>query len=56
MIVKKDDGGNVVVARRDGSPFAADLDQQELEIGAYVEAGLTGSVPFDRPMESIIGA
>ncbi len=54
VIVKKDDGGNVVVARRDGSPFAADLDQQELEIGAYVEAGLTGSVPFDRPMESII--
>ncbi len=54
VIVKKDDDGDVVVARRDGSALAADLEQQETEIGEYVEAGLTGSEPFDRPMESII--
>ena len=54
VIVKKDEGGDIVVARRDGSMFAKDLEQQESEIGEYVDAGLTGSAPFERPMESII--
>ncbi len=54
VIVKKDEAGEVVVARRDGSSFARDLQQQETEIGEYVDAGLTGSAPFERPMESII--
>jgi biopolymer transport protein ExbD len=42
------------VTRRDGSPFSKDLQRQEEEIGEYVDAGLSGSEPFDRPMESII--
>ncbi|MCU0961592.1 MAG: biopolymer transporter ExbD [Pirellulaceae bacterium] len=54
VLVKKGADNAVVVARRDGSPFAADLTTQETEIAAYVEAGLTGSPPFERPMDSII--
>lgn len=55
VIVKKGSGDNVVVvARRDGTPFSADLETQEEEIGAYVEAGMTGSPPFERPMDTII--
>ncbi len=54
VIVKKNEAGDLIVARRDGSPFSADLVQQETEIGEYVDAGLTGSPPFDRPMEEII--
>lgn len=54
VIVKKGPGGSVVVARRDGTPFAADFAVQEQEIGDYVEAGMTGSPPFERPMDTII--
>ena len=54
VIVKKGPGGSVVVARRDGTPFAADFAVQEQEIGDYVEAGMTGSLPFERPMDTII--
>ncbi len=54
VIVKKNELGDIVVSRRDGSAFAADLEQQETEIEEYVDAGLTGSAPFERPMESII--
>lgn len=54
VLVKQDAGSAVVVARRDGTPFSADPALQEEEIGAYVEAGLSGSPPFERPMESII--
>ncbi len=54
VLVKQGPGNTVVVARRDGSPFSADPAAQETEIAAYVEAGLTGSPPFERPMESII--
>ncbi len=54
VIVKKNESGDLVVARRDGSVFSADLAQQEIEIGEYIDAGLTGSAPFDRPMEEII--
>ncbi len=54
VIIKKNDAGDLIVARRDGSPFSTDLAQQEVEIGEYVDAGLTGSPPFDRPMEEII--
>jgi hypothetical protein len=43
-----------MVQRRDGSAFSDDLAQQDVEIGQYVDAGLTGSPPFERPMESII--
>ena len=43
VIVKKGSGDSVVVARRDGTPFSTDLETQEEEIGAYVEAGLAGS-------------
>jgi biopolymer transport protein ExbD len=53
VIVTKREG-EVVVQRRDGSAFAEDLERQDAEIGEYVDAGLTGSPPFDRPMESII--
>ncbi len=54
VIIKKNEAGDPVVARRDGSLFSSDLRQQELEIGEYIDAGLTGSPPFDRPMEEII--
>ena len=54
VIVKKGSGDSVVVARRDGTPFSADVATQEDEIGAYVEAGLAGSPPFERPMDTII--
>jgi biopolymer transport protein ExbD len=54
VIVKKGAGDSVVVARRDGSPFAAEVAAQDEEIGAYVEAGLAGSPPFERPMDTII--
>lgn len=54
VIVKKGAGGTVVVARRDGTPFSSDLQTQENEIAAYVEAGLSGSPPFERPMDSVI--
>lgn len=54
VIVKKSDRGDVIVARRDGSPFSNGVEQQEVEIGEYVEAGLSGTDPFDRPMQSII--
>lgn len=54
VIVKKDEQGDVLVARRDGQAFSNDREQQETEVGAYVEAGLSGTGPFDRPMESII--
>ena len=54
VIVKKNESGDIVVSRRDGSAFAAELEQQETEIEEYVDAGLTGSTPFERPMESII--
>jgi len=54
VIIKKGPGGSVIVARRDGTPFAADFAVQEQEIGDYVEAGMTGSPPFERPMDTII--
>lgn len=54
IVLVKQGAENVVVARRDGSPFSSDPTTQEAEIGAYVEAGLTGSPPFERPMDSII--
>jgi biopolymer transport protein ExbD len=54
VIVKKGPGDGIVVSRRDGSAFSSDLDIQEQEIGAYVQAGLTGLPPFERPLESII--
>ena len=54
VIVKKGSGNSVVVARRDGTAFSADLETQEEEIAAYVEAGLSGSPPFERPMDTII--
>jgi biopolymer transport protein ExbD len=54
VIVKKGGGNSVIVARRDGTAFSADLATQEEEIAAYVEAGLSGSPPFERPMDTII--
>ena len=54
VIVKQGSGNSVVVARRDGTAFSADLETQEEEIAAYVEAGLSGSPPFERPMDTII--
>jgi biopolymer transport protein ExbD len=54
VIVKKGGGNSVVVARRDGTAFSADLATQDEEIAAYVEAGLSGSPPFERPMDTII--
>jgi biopolymer transport protein ExbD len=54
VIIKKGPGESVVVARRDGTPFAANLATQDEEIGAYVEAGLAGMAPFERPMDTII--
>jgi biopolymer transport protein ExbD len=54
VLVKKGDGNAIVVARRDGRPFSPDPTTQETEIAAYVEAGLTGSPPFERPMDAII--
>lgn len=54
VIIKKGPGGSVIVARSDGTPFAADFAVQEQEIGDYVEAGMTGSPPFERPMDTII--
>jgi biopolymer transport protein ExbD len=54
VIVKKNAVGDIIVARRDGSPFARQVQQQETEIESYVDAGLTGSAPFERPMQSII--
>lgn len=54
VLVKKGTGNQVEVARRDGTPFSADRKQQEQEIGAYVEAGMTGSAPFTEPLQRII--
>ncbi len=54
VIITKGQGEQSVVARRDGQPFSNDVTQQEAEIGAYIEAGMAGSQPFDRPMEYII--
>jgi biopolymer transport protein ExbD len=54
VIIKQERGGKLVVSRRDGQRFADDGELQEQEIGEYVDAGITGSAPFDRPMESII--
>lgn len=54
IIVKKNERGDVMVARRDGEPFSNALEEQETEVGDYVDAGLSGTGPFDRPMESII--
>jgi biopolymer transport protein ExbD len=54
VIVKKGGGNSVIVARRDGTAFSADLATQDEEIAAYVEAGLSGSPPFERPMDTII--
>jgi biopolymer transport protein ExbD len=54
VIITKGQGENFVVARRDGRAFSGDLEQQEDEIAAYVEAGLSGTQPFDRPMQHII--
>ncbi len=54
IIIKKVGADQVTVARRDGSSFSNDLALQEEEIGLYIDAGLTGSPPFEAPMESII--
>jgi biopolymer transport protein ExbD len=54
LIITKAAGDKAVVARRDGQAFSNDLEQQEDEIAAYVEAGLAGTQPFDRPMQHII--
>lgn len=54
VIITKGQGERFVVARRDGRAFSGDLEQQEDEIAAYVEAGLSGTQPFDRPMQHII--
>lgn len=54
VIVKKGSGDAVTVARRDGTPFSSNLETQDEEIGAYIEAGLAGSPPFERPMDTII--
>ncbi|MGM0486633.1 MAG: ExbD/TolR family protein [Planctomycetota bacterium] len=54
IIVKKNEQGDATVARRDGEPFSNALQEQEREVGEYVDAGLSGTGPFDRPMESII--
>ncbi|MHB0956178.1 MAG: ExbD/TolR family protein [Pirellulaceae bacterium] len=54
VIIKKGTGDRVIVARRDGTAFSTDLETQEAEIAAYVEAGLSGSAPFERPMDTII--
>jgi len=54
VLVRKGTGNQIVVARRDGTPFAADPKQQEQEIGEYVEAGMTGSAPFTEPLQRII--
>lgn len=54
VIVKKGSGNSVIVSRRDGTAFSTDLETQEAEIGTYVEAGLSGSPPFERPMDTII--
>ena len=54
VIVKKGSGNAVIVSGAMGSPFASNLEDQEAEIAAYVEAGLSGSPPFERPMDTII--
>jgi biopolymer transport protein ExbD len=54
VILKKGIGNSIVVARRDGTPFSSDLQTQEEEIAAYVEAGMSGSAPFERPMDTVI--
>lgn len=54
VLVRKGSGDQVIVSRRDGRAFSADLAQQEEEIGKYVDAGMTGSPPFDRPLQEII--
>ena len=54
VIVTKGTGDTSIVMRRDGQPFSSNLEQQETEIGEYVDAGLSGSPPFEAPMESII--
>jgi biopolymer transport protein ExbD len=54
VIIKKGAGNAVIVARRDGTPFSTDLATQDEEIATYVEAGLAGSPPFERPMDTII--
>ncbi len=54
VIIKKGAGNSVIVARRDGTPFSRDLATQDEEIAAYIEAGMAGSPPFERPMDTII--
>jgi biopolymer transport protein ExbD len=54
VIVKKGSGNSVIVSRRDGTPFSSDLQTQEEEIAAYIEAGFSGSSPFARPMDTVI--
>ncbi len=54
VVVVKKESNNLVVIRHDGSRFASDLEQQDVEIGEYIEAGLSGTPPFDRPMDTII--
>ena len=54
VIVKKGSGNSIIVSRRDGTPFSSDLQTQEEEIAAYIEAGFSGSVPFERPMDTVI--
>ncbi|MBM4091122.1 MAG: biopolymer transporter ExbD [Planctomycetes bacterium] len=54
VIIRKLEGEEVQVLRRDGRPFSNDLASRETEIGEYVEAGLAGTEPFDHPMDTII--
>jgi hypothetical protein len=54
VLIRKGTGDQVTVARRDGTPFASEPQQQEQELARYVEAGMAGSDPFDRPLSQIM--
>ncbi len=54
VLIRKGSAGTVIVSRRDGRAFASDIKQQEEEIGEYIDAGMTGSPPFDRPLQEVI--
>ncbi len=54
ILITQGSGEDAVVSRGDGTAVSTDLEQQEAEIGEYVEAGMGGSAPFDEPKQNIL--
>ena len=55
VLIVRGEGDRVIVADGNGTAFpATNLEEQEQQIAAYVEAGLSGSPPFNIPQEHVL--